>query len=177
VSKRPGTQTLLSVILVLVVWVGYWIAIFVSDAWSYSNVITLINLIAGVVSLIYVFIRVQSQTASPSSLTLYIYLVGLLLISVAAANYVGASGRVIVDFVADRPINQVQRIGTAALDAYQLRIRPAGKLVHASLTAEEFNTTERFEVMVGEHVVSVSKTAAQRQADPGLGQRYRFYAQ
>ena len=102
IGHGRGMRRLLSIILVLIVWVGYWIPVFVSNLWWYSNVITLLTLFGGVLALIFVFIRSQSVLA------LYVYFIGLLLISVAATNYVGVSGDVALDFKADQPISETR---------------------------------------------------------------------
>lgn len=174
VAGRAGTKALLSVILVIVIWVGYWVASFFSDFWSYSNAVTLVALTGAAVLLLVVFIRLQSVPPSSPNL-LYGYLAGLLLVSIAAANYVGAAGRDVVEFTCNETIAEVRRIGGGEHDTYDLSLRTNGKIARASLTQEEFELTERFElVTTKQHVQAVSPSAAQRLRDPGLGRKFRF---
>jgi hypothetical protein len=210
-AVASNARVLLVCIMTVVIWMGYWMAYLLGEWAFYSLFLTVGLITAAFVLFICIFRAAQlapipkissngtfikdaagqpiTEAAIDRPAYLWLYLAGLILVSVAAALYVGPQGRVIVEFeiagVLNQPTPVVQSvsrdIGSTSYVTVDHHIR-SGKAL-CMMTKAEYERVSQFvlevdptpadssdarETMVG------SPTDAMELLKPGLAKNLRI---
>lgn len=201
-------KTLLCAIMALVAWTGYWAAFMYWQLLLFNDGLILGFLIFSAALLFWVFLgllptdilldasgrqqppfpevstwgkhfrKILILRELPKAFSLIIYMVALIVLSVAAALYVGPKGRVIVSLEGPSKVTAVEIVWQKRpnpLPISHKRERHGATIV---LTADEFADSRRFVMRTDSDALWIAeRSAARAVVTPGLAERYAISAE
>ncbi len=215
-AVAANARVLLICVMTLVIWLGYWTA-YAFGSWAFASLTLTVVLIIVALLLFIVIFSVAQRAPTPKKNAdgtqimnsegkpvmnaaidqpgwLWVYLMGLLAVSVAAALYVGPKDWVMVEFElpkdsskSAREIKNISKVIGAGSPSVTLELIGHGEDITIMLPKTEFDAVERFLVRVDTTPpTGGSPTSSQLDAfpgnkgellRPGLGKHYRIPAQ
>ena len=204
-AVADNARTLLMCIMTLFIWLGYWVA-YSFGAWAFASLqLTAVLIVAALIAFIAIFFVAQrpspkkpeskavnvnsgeTRASIDNPVWLWIYLLGLLTVGVAAALYVGPKDWVIVEFQLpdDQGVGKVTRI-SKVVSGPSVNLDPIESkgITSVMLPKAEFDAVKKFIVTIRSGAAPVNQSPV-REYDafpenkgellrPGLGKYYRI---